>query len=152
MDIESFIPNPVNIKEVQPKIPIIVIKNLFLYLNIFLIVTFCEKFSLFHINFTRSNKTLFPSFGAFGLNRFAGFSFKSLAAAYIVAPTIQIYISANPDDECSELSPTTNSGIVYIILYIIQITLGINCNPITIPITPPIIQANVEYNIYLNII
>ena len=64
---ESFTPKPVKIKAVQPKIPIIVIKNLFLYLNIFLTVTLWLKFSLFQINGIFSIITLFPPLGALGL-------------------------------------------------------------------------------------
>ena len=76
--IASLSPNPAIISAVHPPTPIIVIINLFLYLNIFLAVTFLVKFNLFHINVIRSNKTRFPGFGAFGLINVAGFCFNVL--------------------------------------------------------------------------
>ncbi|MNI63417.1 hypothetical protein D3C73_1187860 [compost metagenome] len=64
---ESFNPNPTKINAVHPDIPITVIKNLLLYLNKFLIVTFCVNLSFFHIKLMFSNNTFLPAFGALGL-------------------------------------------------------------------------------------
>ena len=73
MESTAFLsPNPATINEVQPVTPIIVIKNLFLYLKTFLAVTFCVKFKCFQINGIFSKNTLLPGFGAFGLIKFAG--------------------------------------------------------------------------------
>ena len=79
--IESFIPNPVTKSAVHPAIPSTVIKNLFLYLNIFLNVTLLIKLSLFHIKSILSNNILFPFFGAFGLISADGSSINSFLQA-----------------------------------------------------------------------
>ena len=87
---ESLIPKPVSISPVHPAIPIIVIIALFLYLNIFLAVTFCEKLNFLHIKGIFSNNILFPFLGDFGLINTAGISLNSFLATIIVAPPIQI--------------------------------------------------------------
>jgi hypothetical protein len=47
-------------------------RNRFLYLKIFLAVTFAKKFSLFQINGMRSKIILLPERGAFGRIKSAG--------------------------------------------------------------------------------
>ena len=69
---ESLRPKAVSKRAVEPLIPTTVINNLFLYLNTFLNVTLFENFNFFHIEVIRSNKTLLPGFGDFGLISFAG--------------------------------------------------------------------------------
>ena len=112
MLIESFIPKPVTISDVHPDIPIIVIKNLFLYLNIFLTVTLWLKFKCFHINGILSNKTLFPAFGALGLISVAGVSFNSLIAEYIVAPIMHIHINNSPSPPYFQLKLNIICGVI----------------------------------------
>ena len=65
-------------RAVEPATPIIVIKNLFLYLNILRAVTFLVKFNLDQINGIFSKNTLLPGFGAFGLIKLAGVPFNAL--------------------------------------------------------------------------
>ena len=77
-EIESFKPYAASISAVQPATPKTVMINLALYLKIFLVVTFDEKFILFHINGIFSKNIRFPCFGALGLIKVAGFSFSSL--------------------------------------------------------------------------
>jgi len=97
--IESLIPNPVSISPVHPAIPTIVIIALFLYLKIFLIVTFLEKFSLLHMNVIFSKNIFLPFLGALGLISAAGVSFNSECATNIVAPPMHanaINVPARP--------------------------------------------------------
>ncbi|MNI81606.1 hypothetical protein D3C73_1382390 [compost metagenome] len=96
--------------------PIIVIKNLFLYLSIFLAVTLLVKDILPHIKPTRSNSILFPALGVLGLISTAGTAINSLAQAKIAASVVHktatiVEVTAN-----STLKGDIMSGISYIIL------------------------------------
>ena len=73
-EILSLIAKPAYIRAHPPATPTTVIKNLFLYLKMFLAVTFEEKFNLFHIKPICSRNIFFPFFGDLGLIRDAGTS------------------------------------------------------------------------------
>ena len=77
-----------------PAIPTTVIKNLFLYRNIFLAVTFPENDRCFHIIPICSSKIFLPFFGDFGLISVDGTSESSLIHAASVAATITAAIDA----------------------------------------------------------
>src|SRR5699024_1282971 len=75
---DVLMPKPKNNNPVQPATPIIVINILFLYLKIFLIVTFCKKLSLFQIGFIFSSNILFPDLGGLPLIKVLAFSLRLL--------------------------------------------------------------------------
>src|SRR5699024_5644871 len=120
-DIESRNAKPAIISDVHPQTPMIVIKNLFLYLNTFLAVTFAVKLNFFHINVIFSNNTLLPGFGDFGLISVAGLCLNTFAHVYIVAPTVHNSAAAIPSVAMSQLNCNITSGTSYTIAYIFAI-------------------------------
>ena len=87
--IDPFKPKPATNKAVHPAIPIVVIKNFFLYLKILRATTFWKKFIRLHINGIYSKKIRLPAGGALGLISSAGCSRSSLMVVKITAKTVK---------------------------------------------------------------
>ena len=113
---ESLRPNPVNIRAVQPVIPIMVVRTLLLYRKIFLMVILLENFNLFQIKVMCSRRIFLPILGALGRIRLAGTSFKFLIQTKIAVPQIQIIQINSPIILADVSISQINFGMVNIVL------------------------------------
>ena len=130
---------------IHPATPKTVMINRFLYLNIFLKVTFLLNLSLFQTNPILSSKILLPASGVFCNNNLAGISCNVFLTTTVTVIKITIIATTDTIIAISQKKTVFSLIRLYVDAYAFVMNLGNNENPTGIPAIIPIIPAKSPY-------